>query len=180
MKNKHQIVLSGVGGQGLIACGGILAEAAIVHENMYATMSSSYGVETRGTFTKSDIIISNKEIYYTEVMKEDIVLSLAQVAYDRYVSKVDSDACLVYDNSLVKEVKESKAKQYGFPFTNLARELGNTTAANIIALGTIIKLTGILSEESVLNAIQDAYKEKPKVSELNIKAFKKGLEIAQK
>lgn len=178
MKDKYQIVLSGVGGQGLIACGGLIAEAAIIYEGRYATLSSSYGVETRGTFTKSDIIISSKEIHYPEVMKEDIVLSLAQVAYDRYVSKVDQDACLIYDNSLVKQIKESRAKQYGFPFTDLARELGNVTVANVIALGTIIKLTGILSEEAVLNAIEDAYREKPKVMELNIKAFEKGLKIA--
>lgn len=180
MKDKYQIVLSGVGGQGLIACGGLIAEAAIIYENKYATLSSSYGVETRGTFTKSDIIISNKEIYYPEVLKADIVLSLAQVAYDRYISIVDSEVSLIYDDSLVAKTKESKAKQYGFPFTDLARELGNVTAANVIALGTIIKLTGILSEEAVQNAINDAYIEKPKVMELNRRAFLKGIEIAHK
>lgn len=54
MKYKWQLILSGVGGQGLIACGGLIAEAAILYESKYATLSSSYGVETRGTFTKSD------------------------------------------------------------------------------------------------------------------------------
>lgn len=179
MKNKYQIVLSGVGGQGLISCGGLIAEAAIVYENMYATLSSSYGVETRGTFTKSDIIISNKEIYYPEVMKEDIVLSLAPVAYDRYVGKIGSDAILVYDSGLIVEEKESKAKQYGFPFTDLARELGSVTTANVIALGAIIKLTKVLKEESVLMAIKDIYSEKPHVIEFNTKAFHKGLELVK-
>ena len=177
MKDKYQIILSGVGGQGLISCGGIIAEAAIVYENKFATLSSSYGVETRGTFTKSDIIISNKEIYYTEVMKEDIVLSLAQVAYDRYVSKVDSEACLIYDSSLVTSIKESKAKQYGFPFTNLARELGSVTSANVMALGTIIRLAGILKEESVLMTIESIYHDKPKIMKSNIEAFNKGFQI---
>ena len=51
MKDKYQIVLSGVGGQGLIACGSLVAEAAIIYEDKYATLTSSYGVETRGTFT---------------------------------------------------------------------------------------------------------------------------------
>lgn len=178
MKDKYQIVLSGVGGQGLIACGSLVAEAAIIYEDKYATLTSSYGVETRGTFTKSDIIISGKEIYYPEVIKEDIVLSLAQVAYDRYIDKIDSDAILIYDSSLVTQIKDSKAKQYGFPFTDLARELGNITVANVIALGAIIKMSGILSQESVLNAIKDKYEEKPKVMELNTKALEKGLEIA--
>jgi 2-oxoglutarate ferredoxin oxidoreductase subunit gamma len=179
MKTKYQIVLSGVGGQGLISCGNLLAEAAIVYEDMYATLSSSYGVETRGTFTKSDIIISNTEIYYPEVMKEDIVLSLAPVAYDRYVSKVDSDALLIYDSSLISEIKESKAKQYGFPFTDLARELGSVTTANVIALGTIINLTKILKAQSVLSAIEDIYRERPHIVESNTKAFKKGFELAK-
>lgn len=177
MKDKYQIVLSGVGGQGLISCGNIIGEAAIVYENKYATLSSSYGVETRGTFTKSDIIISNKEIYYPEVMKEDIVLSLAQVAYDRYVDKVDSQACIIYDNSLVRTVKESKAKQHGFPFIDLAREQGNATLANVIALGAMTKLTGMLKEESVLMAIESIFNNRPEIMKLNIEAFNKGLQI---
>ena len=105
-------------------------------------------------------------------------MSLAQVAYDRYIDKIDSDAILIYDSSLVTQIKDSKAKQYGFPFTDLARELGNITVANVIALGAIIKMSGILSQESVLNAIKDKYDEKPKVMELNTKALEKGLEIA--
>ena len=179
MKNKWQVILSGVGGQGLIACGSLMAQAAILYEDKYATLSSSYGVETRGTFTKSDIIISDKEIYYTEVIKEDIVLSLAQVAYDRYVSKIGDESCLIYDDSIIKEIKESKAKQVGFPFTDIARDLGNVAVANIIALGVIVKLTGILKEESVISAISDVFKENPKAMELNLKAFRKGIELAK-
>jgi 2-oxoglutarate ferredoxin oxidoreductase subunit gamma len=177
MKDKWQIVLSGVGGQGLIACGNLIAQAAILNENKYATLSSSHGVETRGTFSKSDIIVSSKEICYPEVIKADVVMSLAQVAYDRYVSSIGPDTYLVFDSSTIKNVKESISKQLGFPFTEIAREMGNTAVANIIALGVIIKLTGILKEESILLAIQDVFREKPKVMQLNIKAFKKGIEL---
>jgi 2-oxoglutarate ferredoxin oxidoreductase subunit gamma len=180
MKDKWQIVLSGVGGQGLIACGNLIAQAAIVYEEKYATLSSSYGVETRGTFSKSDVIVSSKEIYYPEVMKEDVVLSLAQVAYDRYISSIGDDAVLIYDSGLVKNTKDSKAKQLGLSFTEIARELGNAAVANIVALGVIIKLTGILKEESITSAIRDIFGDKPKVLELNIKAFKKGIELADK
>jgi len=178
LKDKYQIILSGVGGQGLISCGEIIAEAAVIYENKFATLSSSYGVETRGTFTKSDIIISNKEIYYMKVMKEDIVLSLAQVAYDRYAGKIDSEACLIYDSNLVTAFTESKAKQYGFPFTDLARGLGNAASANVMAIGAIVKLTEILKAESVLKAIESIYCDKPKIMKLNIEAFNKGLQIA--
>lgn len=179
MKNKWQIVLSGVGGQGLIACGNLIAEAAILYEDKYATLSSSHGVETRGTFSKSDVIVSDREIYYPEVMKEDVVMSLAQVAYDRYVASVGENTYLIYDSSMVTNVKESKAKQICFPFTEIARELGNAAVANIIALGVIIKLTGVLKEESIILAIQDVFGERKKVLELNINAFEKGLKLAE-
>lgn len=179
MKNRHQIVLSGVGGQGLISCGCLIAEAAVVYDNIYATLSSSYGVETRGTFTKSDIIISDREIYYPEVLEEDIVLSLAQVAYDRYVSKLEPGAYLFYDSGMVVNVQESKADQFGFAFTDMARELGSVTAANIIALGAITGMTGMLRPESVLKAIEDTYREKPRVMEQNIRAFQRGLELVK-
>lgn len=179
MKDKIQIVLSGVGGQGLIACGNLIAKAAILHQNKYATLSSFHGVETRGTLSISDVIISSKEIYYPEVVKEDVVLSLAQVAYDRYVSEIDKDTYLIYDSGMIKNVKESKARQLGFPFTEIAREMGNIAVANIIALGIIIKLTGVLKEESILLAIQSVFGERQKVMELNIKAFNKGLELAE-
>lgn len=179
MENKWQVILSGVGGQGLIACGKLMAEAAILYEDKYATLSSSHGVETRGTFSKSDVIISDNQIYYPEVIKEDVVLSLAQVAYDKYVSKVGSDGYLIYDSNMITEVKESKSKQIGFSFTDIARELGNVAVANVIALGVIIKLTGMLEEESVIFAIQNVFKEKPKVMELNVKAFRKGIELTE-
>jgi 2-oxoglutarate ferredoxin oxidoreductase subunit gamma len=177
MKNKWQVILSGVGGQGLIACGSLMAEAAILYEDKYATLSSSHGVETRGTFSKSDVVISDSLIYYPEVIREDIVLSLAQVAYERYVSKADSDVYLIYDSSMITEVKESKAKQIGFPFTDIARGMGNVAVANIIALGVIIKLTDILKEESIICAIEGVFKEKPKIMELNVKALRKGIEL---
>ena len=179
MRDKWQIILSGVGGQGLIACGNLIAEAAILYENKYATLSSSHGVETRGTFSKSDVIVSDKEIFYPEAMEADVVMSLAQVAYDRYVAELDEDKYLIYDSSMIENTKESSSKQLGFPFTEIAREIGNTAVANIIALGVIIRLTAILKEESIISAIRDVYGEKPKVLELNIKAFKKGIELSE-
>lgn len=177
MKDKWQIILSGVGGQGLIACGGILAEASTLHERKNATLTSSYGIETRGTFSKSDIIISQNEIYYPEVMKPDVVMSLAQVAYNRYVASMDEETLMVYDSELVTNVKESRASQHGHPFTILAREMGQIAVANMIALGTIIQLTGMIKEESVYRAIGDKYGDKPKVAALNIEAIKKGMAL---
>jgi len=177
MEHKYEIILSGVGGQGLITSGSILGEAAVVHENMNASLSSSYGVETRGTFTKSDVIISNKEIYYPEILKGDVILTLAPVAYNKYVSSLNKDTILIYDSNLIKEVKDSKGKQYGYPITELAMELGSEKIANIIAIGIIVKKTGVLKKDSVIKVLKNKFSGKEKIQKLNIQAFEKGFEI---
>jgi 2-oxoglutarate ferredoxin oxidoreductase subunit gamma len=177
MKEKWEIILSGVGGQGLVLSGSLLGEIAAVNDRKYAVLTTAYGTEARGTFTKSDVIVSSKPIYFPEVLKPDLVVALAQVAYDRYVSVVDESATLVYDSDLVTEVKESKAKQYGFPFTRLAREMGRESMANMIALGTIIKLTGVVDHEAYYSLIEERFAENPKVVELNRKMFDKGMSL---
>lgn len=179
MKDKWEIILSGVGGQGLIVGGTILGEAATVYEDKNATQTSSYGVETRGTFTKSGVIISNRDIYYPEVLKEDILLALAPVAYDKCISSIDENAVLIYDSSMVSDVKTSKARQYGYPITSIARELGNVAAANIIAIGIIVKMTGVVKAESVLKVIKERFADKEKVIDINIKAFNRGIELVE-
>lgn len=178
MKDRWEIILSGVGGQGLIMSGSILGEAAVIFEEKNATLTSSYGVETRGTFTKSDVIISEEDIYFPEVIYPDVVLVLAPIAYDKYVFSMEENAVLIYDSSLISDLKDSKAKQYGYPITNIAREFGNTSVANVIALGIIVKKTGVIASENVIKAIEVRFSDKPQVVNLNIEAFKKGLEIA--
>lgn len=62
MSKQIEVILSGVGGQGLILCGTLLGEAAALYDGKRATLTSEYGVETRGTFAKSDVIVSDEEI----------------------------------------------------------------------------------------------------------------------
>lgn len=139
MKDKWEIVFSGVGGQGLILSGTILGETAVMHGKKNAVLTSAYGTETRGTFTKSDVIISKDTIYYPEVIHEDVVLALAQVAYDRYVGNLTEEAVLLYDSDLVSDVKESKAKQIGIPFSRLAQEMGESGDGQYYCLGSDYK-----------------------------------------
>jgi 2-oxoglutarate ferredoxin oxidoreductase subunit gamma len=179
MKDRWEIILSGVGGQGLIMSGTILGRAATVYEGKNATLTSSYGIETRGTLAKSDVIISEEDIYFPEVMKEDIVLALAPVAYERYISSMDKDAMLIYDSSLITDIRETGVKQYGYPITDIARQLGNAAAANMAALGIIVRKTGVVSEASVIKAINNSFSNKPQVIELNHKAFMEGLHLVQ-
>jgi 2-oxoglutarate ferredoxin oxidoreductase subunit gamma len=174
---KKQITLSGVGGQGLISTGEIIGEAASIFENLNATLTCSYGSETRGTFTKSDVIISDEMISYPNVDSPDIILCLAQVAYDQYVSKFTENTKVFYDSAAVKRDANAKGEHFGYAFRDISIQLGNMQVSNTIALGVMIKKAGILHRDSILSAIMSRFKGKHKIIDINKKALDYGLNL---
>ena len=176
---KTEIVLSGVGGQGLISTGEILGLAASLFEdNLYATLTASYGSETRGTFTKTDVIIADTPIGYPNVDTPDVILCLAQVAYDRYVDKFADHTEVYYDTDMVTPKEGAKGDHIGYPFRTMSIEqIGNIQTANTIALGLIMKRQGLLHKESVMKAFAHRFAGKDKVVAVNEKALDLGLSL---
>ena len=80
---KTEIRLSGSGGQGVILAGIIIAEAAISMGHN-AVQSQSYGPEARGGASKAEVIINDEDIFFTKVLKPDIMLSMTQDSYEKY------------------------------------------------------------------------------------------------
>jgi len=171
-KETWQVILSGVGGQGLMLAGNLLGKAAL-YEGKKAVMTSAYGVETRGTFTKSDVIISGAEIDFPEVGQADAVIALDVIAYKKYADSLGEESLLIYDDSI--DYLPSKAGQAGFPVSKIAKETGNPSASNIAALGILVKLTGIVAEESIRNAIREEFKDKEAAAKQNLAAFEASL-----
>ncbi|HWQ50234.1 MAG TPA: 2-oxoacid:acceptor oxidoreductase family protein [Terriglobales bacterium] len=172
---RWDIVFAGVGGQGLLSCGNLLGEAATVHCGLNAAMVASYGVETRGTFTKADLIISEEEIDFPEVEHPRLVLCLHPVAYERYVSSVGEDVTLIYDSSLVTP-GPSRAAQFGYPISETAEKAGSLTSANILAIGILIGKFGLLPESAVEAVIAGS---RPKAAARNLALFRQGVEMAK-
>ena len=177
MSFRYEIRLSGAGGQGLILVGKILAEAAAIYDEKNATQSQSYGPEARGGASRSEVIISDDDIDYPKATNIDLLLAMTQEAVDKYANDVKENGIVIVDSSYVKENPTGNFKVYSYPITNIAEdEIGKKIVANIIALGAIVKLSNTISENAVINAIRARV---PKgTEELNIKAFKHGIELA--
>lgn len=145
--------LSGSGGQGLILAGIILAEAA-VEDGREAVQSQSYGPEARGGASKSEVIISDKPIYYPKVSRPDVLLAMTQESLNKYVGDLKPGGTLVVDSTFVKDVPAGMKNVHAVPITKLAKEeLGRELFANIIALGVINKITGVVSKEALKQAV---------------------------
>lgn len=177
MTKTTEISMGGSGGQGLVLMGLILAEAAGIEEGRQVVNSQLYGPASRGGASRSDVIISDEEIDYPEVEHPDILFSFNQLSAVKFAPNLKKGGVMIYDSSLVKEPPAIEAKTYGLPITELAREkVGKEIVANIVALGAVTKLTGIVSDESVTRAVLARV---PKgTEEINEKALEVGFEAA--
>jgi 2-oxoglutarate ferredoxin oxidoreductase subunit gamma len=178
MSFRTEIRLSGEGGQGLVLAGKVLAEAAAIYDNKNATQSQSYGPEARGGASRSEVIISDEEIDYPKAVNLDLLLALTQESCSRYWKDLKDDGVLLVDSDSVKNIPEGPFKVFKVPIINIAeREVGKALVANIVALGIITGLAKVVSEEAVESAILARV---PKgTEELNVKAFKAGLQAAK-
>ncbi|MEN6414102.1 MAG: 2-oxoacid:acceptor oxidoreductase family protein [Veillonellales bacterium] len=172
----NQIRLSGSGGQGLITAGIILAEAAIL-EGKEAVQSQSYGPEARGGASKAEVIISDKFIYHPKVVGPEIVLAMTQQAADKYASDLAADGLLIIDTDLVPNPPQGK-KIESVPITRLSKEkLGRELFANIIALGLLVKVTGVVTLDTIKKAV--AHRVPPHTVDKNMEALMIGYEAVK-
>ncbi len=178
MSDRYEIRFSGAGGQGLILAGIIMAEAAAIYDGKQALQSQSYGPEARGGASKSEVIISDQPIDYPKATVVDALLALTQEACDKYSGDLKEGGLLLLDSDLVRKVPKGKFNVVKFPIIKTAKnEVGRTIVANIVALGAMVALTGIVSRESaeraVLARVPEAF------VDLNRKAFLTGYERAR-
>lgn len=175
MRDKWQIVLSGAGGQGLILAGTILGEAAVLIEGKNAVQTQSYGVESRGGFSKSEVVISTRTIAYPKVTEPDVVLALTQGAYDRYCGKLPAGCLFICDSSQIEGVDEAAEGVYAYPLTEIARDAGSPGVTNMVSLGVIVALTGAVEAASVEQVMAERFAKRP----MNSRAFNIGLDLVR-
>ena len=174
---RKEFRLAGAGGQGLITAAIILAAAAAEHTEYNAVQSQSYGPESRGGSSKADGIISTDEIDYPEVKSPEVLLVMTQEACDKFVPGVRPGGMVVVDETYVRTVPPVDAKVLRYGISAKARELGREIVANIVAVGLLVGLTGIVPEDAALEAVLARV---PKgTEELNKKAFLAGIQAAK-
>ena len=166
----------GSGGQGLILAGIILARAA-VEDGLNVTQTQSYGPESRGGYSRADVVIRNQDINYPEATHLDVLLSLTQEACDKYIYDLKRKGVLICDTTQVKNISIINDNTYEVPFTEIAqKELGSEIPTNILSLSFVVRVTKIVSAESLESAIRESVR--TEFIDMNIKAMKLGFKLA--
>ena len=165
------IRIAGFGGQGIVLAGYVLGHAGIL-DGRKALQTQSYGSESRGGASKSDVIISDDEILELAPSELDVLAAMSQPALDKYRPDLKEGGLLVYDSDLVK-VSDGGPRAFGRPISAVAHEkLGNDLVANMILVGYLARLTGVASAEALRKAVAESVP--PKTVEVNLTAFNEG------
>lgn len=178
MEDRHEIRLCGFGGQGLMLAGYIIGQASSIFEHKYTTHIRDYGPEARGGTCRADVVISDKPVLYPYINAPTILVALSQQAYDKYRPRSREDSLIVIDKDLVKHREKRKDRLLSIPAQRIAEELGRVTVANVVMLGFLTAVTGIVSVEAMKKSLLASV---PKgTEELNMKAFERGYDYGLK
>ncbi len=172
---RKEVRFAGFGGQGVILAAYVLGRAVSMHTPMHATMTQSYGPESRGGACEADVVVSDHEVDTPEVERPDILVLFSQEAVAKNLENVRSASLVLSDVDLVRLDGEVARKAVSLPFTRTADALGRRIVANMVMLGALTRASGLVPREAMEAAVAESVK--PSTRELNLKAFDAGIRL---
>ena len=175
---RSRLVFSGSGGQGVITAAILLAKAAVLFEGKNATQSQSYGAAARGGATRSDVLISESDIYFPKVVQPNILVSLTQESYNTFSGIIRPGGLLLVDAKFVSIEKKVDAKHISLPmYDTVMEKVGKPIVFNICMLGALLGATGLVQAESILKVLETSI---PKdFMDMNKKALELGMKMGE-
>ena len=172
------IRIGGEGGDGIISCGELFAQAA-ARTDYHVFTYITYPAEIRGGFSMIQIRVRDRSIY-SMGSKVDYLAVFDQQAHDRTIGDLKQGGMVVFDPDVVSVEETMDAQFYPIPLTKLTMELtGSGLGKNVVALGALGYLFGIKRSE-LERLLFDRYGGKGSdVVEKNLKVLKAGFEAAK-
>lgn len=188
---KTDIILAGVGGQGILSIASILGDAAL-RENLYLKQAETHGMSQRGGAVVSHLRISDTEIAsdLIPIGKADLILSVEPMEALRYLPFLSPEGYVVSNTTpfqnipnypdleaVLAEIKK-QPRFVAIDADKVAAEIGNKRASNVVMLGAAAPFIH-LSADKIEAGISSIFGRKgEEVVELNKKAFRAGLDFA--
>lgn len=186
---KKDIILCGVGGQGILSIATIIGEAA-TKAGLNLKQAEVHGMSQRGGDVQSNLRLSTETIYSDLIAQggANVVISMEPMESLRYLPYLAKDGTIVTSSKPFVNIpnypdeKALNAELDALPsvvkldIETLAKEAGNTRGANMVLLGMAAPFIEILSIEQLRAAIATIFARKGEaVVEANLKAFDSGV-----
>ena len=189
---RADIILSGVGGQGILSIAAVIGEAAL-KEGLYMKQAEVHGMSQRGGDVQSNLRLSDQPIASDLIPKghADLIISLEPMESLRYLPYLKKEGWLVTnsqpfvnipnypDIDMVNEELDKLPHKVVLDVEAIAKEIATARAANIVMLGAATPFIGI-EYDKIADGIRHIFARKgEEVVEMNLKALKAGYDVAQ-
>lgn len=187
---KKDIILCGVGGQGILSIATIIGEAA-TRAGLNLKQAEVHGMSRRGGDVQSHLRLSDKTIYSDLIAQgsADMIISMEPMESLRYLPYLSKEGRVVTGSKPFVNIPDYPdtdtlmAELGALPAVDMmdidavARDAGNARGANMVLLGMAARYFSILSPQELQDAIRTVFARKGEgVVEANLKAFRAGLE----
>ena len=178
---KHEIIIAGFGGQGVLSMGKILAYAAL-YEGKEVTWMPAYGPEQRGGTANVTVIVSDESISSPILSTYDVAIVLNQPSLDKFEPCVKPGGMLIYDpNGITVPPQRQDIIVYRIDAIEAAAEMDNVKAFNMIVLGGLLQVCPMVSDENVQKALRKTLPQRHhNLIPLNEQALRRGKEIIKR
>jgi len=176
----QEIIMGGLGGQGIMVIGNLLAQAAFL-ENLNVTYLPIYGVEKRGGQADCTVVISSEEIGSPVVGTPQSCIIMSRPSLLKYGPRIKPRGFLLLNSSLVnpKEVPRNDLDILSVPANDLAQELKNDRLANMIIIGAFVEKTRVVNLDTLVSTLPRIFDERHHhLLPANTEAIRKGAEYA--
>ncbi|MBI4495706.1 MAG: 2-oxoacid:acceptor oxidoreductase family protein [Deltaproteobacteria bacterium] len=177
----HEVIMSGVGGQGIMVIGNLLSQAAFLEE-LKVTYLPSYGVEKRGGHADCTVVISSAEIGSPVVGYPMSCIAMNRTSLAKYEPRIKPGGFLLLNSSLVdpREASRPDLEVLPLPAAEIARSLGNDRLSNMVVIGAFAERTGVVSLEMLISALSFIFEERRShLLEANAAAIRQGAEYVR-
>ena len=191
---KRDIILSGVGGQGILSIATVIGSAAL-EQNLYLKQAEVHGMSQRGGDVQSNLRLSTDPIYSDLIPKgaANLIVSLEPMEALRYIPYLAPDGWIITNTTPFVNIPDypdlEKVSQQLRQFPQvvaldadaIAKDLGSPRSANMVLLGAMAAVLHILEPEKLREGIRRVFGRKGEaIVEANLKAFDAGLEFSLK
>ena len=170
---KQSILISGTGGQGVIAAGSFLSNALFMKD--YEVMfSRSYGAEARGGSCMAQIMAADTVINDLQFEKTDVLLCLSLPAFKKYLPIAKPGSLVFVDSSVFERADKVRddVEIIKVPARDIAQSLGNPIVANMVILGALAKRSEMVRLDLLKDAVIANMRES--MRDINLKAIQMG------
>jgi 2-oxoglutarate ferredoxin oxidoreductase subunit gamma len=173
---EKSFVFAGFGGQGVILAGKLLAQAGADY-GLQVTWLPSYGPEMRGGTANCTVVLSDEPIGSPVVDNPTALVAMNLPSLDRFERSVAESGIILVNSSLItRAIERSDVHVLTVPANDIAVSLGNPRAANMVALGAVVKATGVVSLELLKSTMTKmlSHKDSAKLIAVNEQALSAG------